>query len=327
MTTQSPAPRHNQWLWTSFLAVGFIAIVVYLGYSIYTQTGLGGYLIALQFKIFGAASFKMTFLAGMIILMIAATPVVWLAEKLLSKVIGPEPYVAVARAAVVLNTAPKDGYSWKWILVAGSAPLVLGAVVAAALFLIDQHDRKQTVYTLELTDGPPVLPEGAKFVEIKGLVKGRYLAGYKERPTAGSDYDLHLFAPITGPNWTVADPVQFILHRTTKGPPGSWNSAGRDGQALPDSFTRQGMVTSSGKLGGTLPVIVGQSFKSKGISIAPSVLVIDWTELADRQIPASDSYLVAFFVGAAFSLVTFIIMPIVKLGEYVRKKRQLRQVS
>jgi hypothetical protein len=56
-------------------------------------------------------------------------------------------------------------------------------------------------------------------------------------------------------------------------------------------------------------------------------LVLDWTELGDHHVAATDSYLIALFVGGAFSVVTFMIMPIVKLGLYLGKKRELRHVS
>src|SRR5882724_12703835 len=97
MTTSfDPTPPSNgnarasgHWLWTCCIWVVIIAIPGYMIYSLATQTGLAGYLMALEIRIFGAASFKLTFMAGLLILILAASPFLWLGSKMLTALVGP----------------------------------------------------------------------------------------------------------------------------------------------------------------------------------------------------------------------------------------------
>src|SRR5258708_5501472 len=92
-TSPDPTPPSNgsaraggHWLWTCYIWIVIIAIFGYLTYGMGTQTGLPGYLITLQFRVFGKAYIKLTFLASLLILIVAASPFLWLAQKMLSAV-------------------------------------------------------------------------------------------------------------------------------------------------------------------------------------------------------------------------------------------------
>lgn len=312
------AKAGGHWLWSVFFWTIFIAILGYNVYSIGTRTGLAGYLISLQIRIFGGASLKMTTLFSLLISAVAASPFIWLAQKMLSSIIGPGAGAAAMRIATSLNSSPVGGYKWKWIVVAGLVPLVLGMLVAVPLYWLDQRDRfgrgnqTEAVYALDLTSADPVLPKGTTRIEIKGLVRGNFAAGYGERPA----YKFHWYVPVTGPNWKATDPVQYVLHRSV-----AW-AVGENGKtAQPNDFTQLDPVTSYGSLGTQLPATVQKSFRSEGLLIAPSAQVIDWTGTPNQRAPASNYYYIgSLAVGAAISVIIFLIMGIVKIAESMRRR-------
>lgn len=311
------------------IVLAFLGGFVYLIYGAETQTGLGGYLMAIEMNVFGSARPTDAVMMGMILPLLVLWAIAWVAQKLFGKDGPAVPSANAGPAIAYVKTTPSAGLSWKAILIMGVLPLVAGAVIAPVLYWIDQHDQRQTVYAVDLTEPQSTLPKGAKFVEVKGLVARRYLTGYKERATQQADYDLQLFAPITAPGWTAADPVRLVLHRTALRAVSARSSSTDIPEVLPDSFTQRGLVITPGKVSTALPVIIEQHFKAKGLTIAPSAVVVEWTELPNHQVPATNNYQVALIICGICSITIFLITASAKLmiGITGRRKRQASAIA
>jgi hypothetical protein len=314
------------WVYASL--VGFLAAFLYVAYGAATITGIGGYLMAVQMNIFGSADFGWALLMGVFIGLVVISVGYFLIASVWTRLFGvraPAPPSPKAAATLqVLLAAPKNGLSWKALLLMAGIPLAVVALVAPVLYFMDHRDQQQPVYDLDLTDSHATLPEGAEFAEINGLIARRYLALYKERVGGVGDFDLQVFAPITAPGWTVADSVRYVVHRTVRQDSSLWDSP-VDLQTFPEEFKQRGPVIIPGKLGTSLPVNIKQDFKSDGLTLAPSVQVVEWTELPNHQVPASGSYIVALVIGGAMSFLILFTAPIIKLTESLRRKRDRRR--
>lgn len=83
-------------------------------------------------------------------------------------------------------------------------PLVVG--VAAGAWYAVPH-APPTMGTLDLTAGDAA-PPPVDLVDVTGVVQRRYGLSVTEAGGAG---DAHSYLPLTGPHWTVRDPVQYVL--------------------------------------------------------------------------------------------------------------------
>lgn len=78
---------------------------------------------------------------------------------------------------------------------------------------------------------------------------------------------------------------------------------------LPDAFQTRGQAHFTGQIGGSLPVIVRQHYRDKGLKLAPAYTVIDWTRTPGDQASPMDRYMVPMLasgLGVAVTLIIFI---------------------
>jgi hypothetical protein len=171
------------------VAVGFY----FLRYNNGLDTGLPGYLAALQLEWLGSADHNLT---------VGATMLVALA-----------PFLVVA--AIVRRLAPRDPNATR--LPEGPAKLLSNGVIVAILavsayvFLTNEVARIDAakVYRLNLSEAEKS-PEDAEFVSAIGRIQGGYLY-VLEKTRSGRQESATVYAPFTEPQWTPDQPVSYVV--------------------------------------------------------------------------------------------------------------------
>jgi len=262
----------------------------YIIFSNETQTGICGYLVALQLKWSGQASEHITM---MVAILLFALPLLAVFPALLDLRI-PRVDDKLIQLPV---TYPARLQSWKMVFAITSIPVILTAGAFAFLRISASRDQAATVYSLDLDAEPDTLATAAKFVEIKGTVRRRFVFGIQD----GNATDA--YAPLTGSAWTVDKPIKYLLHHTMYG----------ENPVLPVFFREREAAVLTGRIGGALPVSVRDQFTANGLKMDPGCRIVTRVELANGQIPASSHHWIALPVGGLIVLVTFCICALVKV--------------
>jgi hypothetical protein len=281
--------RALQWFVLTYCA----SAGIYVTFTVIMQTGLGGYALAIEMENFGASTPMPT--GGVLWLLLCVPLFVFLV--ILKKI---DPRLVTYRSNP--NPSRNAGFTISWKMVFGIAgvPFLATAMTASVLAFVGHQDLKATVYKVILDDANRTLPKEARFVELTGLAVRRYVAAYRE-----DDID-HVFAPMTGSAWTPEDAVQFVAYRTV--------SLSSSDQAfdLPRDFTQRGPTTIRGKISKFLPVVIERTYKSKGLQIAPSCVVVDESGFPTAS-GADETAMLTGIVGTGFTVLVLFVLILLKI--------------
>lgn len=301
--------------------IGFL----YTWYGASTGTGLVGWLMTMQLDVFGSGSLKHAVIATFLIWFLPLFAILESLRRFAPSVMFRS---MEQRAATGASRPAPSGYtgwltrlSWTSIFAYTGMLLTVTAAAYAAMLFLEQQQKQEKVYEVDLTSGPGTqtsdLPGEAKFAEVTGLIVRRYASVYAHGTNAGSPYEYEVFAPVTGSGWRLADPVRYFVHikarRSFDGEP-QW----------PDAYRRGGPAKISGQLGRVLPLFVESNYQAKGLTIAPSYIVVDWRDMPDHQIPTSSDKDIVLAAGLLFSVSTLLTLSAVKLNkkEILERRRQ-----
>ena len=283
-------------LWVQWIAIVYFGVsCVYATYSVSTQTGLGGYLMAIQMEKFGSAGFKAT--GALLILLLNVPLMAFIA--VLHKV-APELVNASQsrkhRSNFVMSAVP-----WAKIFGIATIPLLVAAVVAPILYFLDHQELKETVYKLSLDGSDLSIPKDARFVRLTGQVAQQYAVGYRTDDTD------HVFVPMTESTWTPTEPVRFIAYTTV--------SLSSDSQPfeLPFEFNQSGRIPINGKISKVLPVVIERKYIAQGLKVSPACLVVDETEFPTAA-SADTAAIGAGIIGTMVAVLIFMTLALLKIG-------------
>jgi hypothetical protein len=283
--------RAVQWFALAYCA----AAVIYVIFTVFTQTGLGGYALAIEMETFGSSA---AFITGGLLWLVLFVPL--LVFLVILKKIDPR-LVNYHREPSV----PKQGdvtISWKLVFGIAGVPFLLTAVAASILAFVEYQDLKATVYKVNLDAANSAIPQEARVVELTGVPKGRYVAAYRIDETD------HVFAPMTGSAWTPDDAVRVVAYRTVS------LSSSDQSFAMPADLGQRGPTTIRGKISKFLPVVIERSYKSKGLKIAPLCLVVEEAAFPNAS-GAYESATLTGIVGGSFSTLVLAILILIKVRE------------
>jgi hypothetical protein len=178
---------------------GVAAGLYLLRYNNGLDTGVPGYLAALQFEWFGLADERITIWATMAVLLVPFFIVAAMVAAILGR-IAPRPRDAGAKPLP----------DWPGNLLSGAAIVAILAV-SAHVFLTDEIERTSSakIYQLNLNDSKK-LPDDVKFVTAIGRIQGDYLY-IIEKTRSGRTERATVYAPFTGRQWTPDRPVAYIV--------------------------------------------------------------------------------------------------------------------
>jgi hypothetical protein len=298
----------------SFAGVYLVAVIVYMIESTETQTGLFGYLMAVQMHAFGVVHESVTAILGMFLCLLPVLCLMGVIEKFYPGASG-----LVPTATTPVRRLQDVQLSWKHVLMIPLIPLVAMVVIGTVMLLM-ANSQNQKVYKIDLEDKAVSVPKGAVFVELNAILLRGYVTGYREETDNPSSVQnkVHVYAPLAGPGWTPAEPVRYFVHHVRP----SSATAG-----LPPAFHERGPARFPGKLGGSLPVVATQAFESKGLKIAPGYAVVDWTEIYGDQGPTSDRYDAVIMTGVVGGLLTLVLFGSLVGIKMSKRGRMSRRVA
>src|SRR5882672_516223 len=167
------------------------AVVSYVMYSLFTETGLCGYLMDVQFRWFGVYYQKMT---ALVAIMILGAPGAAASSYIKRK----EASIAGATNNAAQQGARSQPISWKTLLIIGVAPTLIALPTYYVLIWMDQKDQQREIYKVDL-NRESALPSGdVKFVQLTGAIQLDYQYRVEEKSNTGSRASANTYAPLTG---------------------------------------------------------------------------------------------------------------------------------
>lgn len=283
--TSSPAsPRRKR-----LVALYFFYLVVvggYLTYGTFTQTGLGGWVLAQELEWFGSASQQLTVLLPLAVAMVL--PLLLLAPFL------PKGERAQLAGPLLPRSSAKP-VSWQLLLVLGLVP----PLVALPTYYYVEHqaerDENRPVVPLSLLAHPDTpIPADTRFVRLQAVFQADYQ--YVLQETSYSQVrKTDRYVPLTGPDWRPGQPVRFFLDTSTDAyiDEASQRSIAFD-HATPFPVTFSGQLHPN-----ALPLVVRRAFARQRVAAAEPHYVLENLYMPNGQPPraASQQYWLILVLG------------------------------
>ncbi|RZK54788.1 MAG: hypothetical protein EOO59_11130 [Hymenobacter sp.] len=281
----------------------------YLTYGTFTQTGLGGWVLAQELEWFGSASQKLTVLLPLVVAMVLPLLLVapFLPKGERARLAGP---LLPQRAARPI--------SWKQLLVFGLVPPLVALPAYYYVQRQAERDESRPVVSLDLVASPAALvPADTKFVRLQAVFQADYQ--YVLRETSYSQVrKTDRYVPLTGPDWQPGQPVRFFLDTSTDA---YFDEANQrtivfdQTTAFPAVFTGQ-LHTSA------LPVVVQREFTRHQVTAAEPYYVLENVYMPNGQPPraASQQYWLIPVLGIGLGVAILVGGGV---GLLIRRKRGL----
>jgi hypothetical protein len=274
-----------------FALCGYCALAAaYWFYGLAYERGLVGYLMYLEMSQTGSISLKLVAIVAMVVLALPALPLgYWwrFHSDMPGSFAQPSP------------DRPWRPFSWKIILGTGISILIAATLVCLVLIQIDRADQKRTVPEIDLDRSAELPAEGAKFAQMRGVLRPDLEFHLTRRSTH------YTYIPLVGTGWQPGQPVKYFHHR-------SWISADSSpAQLVPKHFgetDRRSPPVFPVKLSrNALPTYIERSFPDKGIALASPHYVVEDVEITPVGGAASQvDNIVAFGTGIGGGLALLI---------------------
>lgn len=286
---------------SSAIVIPWVAMVLaYALYSGINQTGLYTWIIYLQFKLFGVAWEIGPYVC--IAALVAGLPI-YLVELLQKRGFLLSAGNAGAPQNIVrpgpAGAAGTVKWSKKAVAAACLAPGVVCTIIWAYLFYVDRVDRHRQVYQMDLKDAGP--PPNSKFLTFSGVLQPDY--EYSVKTSEHEEIkDVTTYVPVTSPQWTVHEPVRYIL----------WTRGDEkvDFEGFEDE---RALHTFGARLSGaSVPVYVVKYLEKRHVSVADPMVLLEWKGDAtafDDGIPSeyeSQKYVWVLYAGIFLTGVIFL---------------------
>jgi hypothetical protein len=265
---------------THIKIANYIYMAAALGYflhSLFTQTGLYGYLIDLQLHWFGVVYGNFTILIALLIL---GAPAVLIFTYIQRKEASTD---GATNSSALANFLWRPVKSWKKLLIISLVPTLLILPIYFVLIWMDYKDQQREVYKVDLNDGS-ALPSGdVKFVHLTGVVQLDYKYRLGKELSAGSSGRTKMYAPLTGSDWTPERPIRFFINTTLSDPyAAQTRRASSFSERSPVVATFDGRLTRNG-----LPTFVENKYRRNGLLIESPYYVMNQMTFVDGRIPSA----------------------------------------
>jgi hypothetical protein len=249
------------------------AAFVYFMYSLFTETGLCGYLMDAQLRWFGVAYYKYTILMAILILGAPAALIFTYVQR------KEAPTVDAKKKSPFGAFLMRPVESWKSLLIVSLVPALITLPIYFALIWMDQKDQLREVYKVDL-NRESALPSGdVKFVHLTCVAQ----LDYKYRLGKGSSGSTKMYAPLTGSGWTPERPIRFFIKTTLSDP---YDAQTRRlsifSERKPEAATFDGRLTRN-----SLPTYVENEYRRTGLLIESPYFVMDQMTFVDGRIPSA----------------------------------------
>jgi hypothetical protein len=238
----------------------------WLGYGIFTETGLAGWFMQLQMRYLDGSRQSLTMLGCVVAFILGIIPLMLLTKRLDQREGGNPfaPGTAGTTAPELMVASPRTVK----LVLAGST-LAISLLAYVVLTRADAKLLAAPMVTVDLTAGQPV-PAGTTVARMSGVFNTDYLFVLEKKQVGGTPSHSY-YVPLTPADWKPSQPVQVVL-RTLSG--AYYDSLNRRAlvyeTATPFPATFDGSVSQD-----NLPTYVQESFTRQGLRLASPVFVLD----------------------------------------------------
>jgi hypothetical protein len=275
--TPTPAPASpRRKLLVALYFVYLLLVGGYLTYGTFTQTGLGGWVLAQELEWFGSASQKLTVLLPLVVAM--ALPLLLLAPFLPKGKRGQ-------LAGPLLPQQPARPISWQQLLVFGLVPPLVALPTYYYVQRQAERDENRPVVSLDLVARPDTpMPADTKFARLQAVFQADYQ--YVLRETNYSQVrKTDRYVPLTGPDWQPGQPVRFFLDTSTDA---YFDEANRRSIVF-DQATPFPAIFSGQLHPNALPTVVQREFARHRVTAAEPHYVLENLYMPNGQPPRAAS--------------------------------------
>lgn len=280
----------------------------YIMYSTFTQTGLGGWVLAQELEWFGSASWQLTILLLLTVAMLLPLLLVapFLPRGQRAQLAGP-----------LLPPQPATPITWPKLLLLAAAPPLLALPTYYYLQGQAERDESRPVVPLDLVAQPNApVPPATKYARLQAVLQPDYQ--YVLQETSYSQVrKTDRYLPLTGPDWQPGQPVRFFLDTSTDV---YFDEANRRSIAFDNATPFP--ATFSGQLhAGTLPTVVQREFARHRVVAAEPYYVLENLYMPNGQPPraAAQQYWIIRVLGVGLGAA---ILVGGGLGMIIRRRRQ-----
>lgn len=248
---------------TLFYSLYFGLATGYLLYSSFTKTGLCGWLIDVQLRLFNSASDRVTLTVATLLLLL---PLLYFVRR----------YDRAALAAAATPPGrpggpPNTKATFRMLAWMALVPVLLA--VPAYFYLKHQSEAnaQETVHQLDFINRPDApVPAGAKFVVLQAVCATEYQYVLQET-RYGKVERTNRYIPLTGPNWRPGQPVRMVYDTSTD----VYFNDNQQQSVLYDQTTAfPGTFTGELHMG-TLPTAARTAFEQQGLQLAEPLYVLE----------------------------------------------------
>ncbi|HKV40100.1 MAG TPA: hypothetical protein VJX67_12880 [Blastocatellia bacterium] len=308
----------------------YLALVgIYLTYGYVTGTGLYGWFLDLQLRMFGKGYMEAAAILAFLVFFIPILPVARYLKRKEALPPGQLKQYALSYGQPGMAGDPrttKKRPEWKWLGVVGILPFLISVGAYVYVTKVDRDDQKRQIYQMDLEKSAELPAPDVKFVELAGVLQEDYQ--YRLSEDMGASAQISSYMPVTNSTWDTSEPVKYFLYLKSQGDTnvtiGHFDKQTNRYEVMPG----KGPFASSfgGELSkGSLPTYVKNAFQRRGISAAEPSFVLTWTgDFQDNRVASAYSgqmyYMIPYF-GAFFSMVVLVGGG---LSVWLRRKRESR---
>ena len=276
MTPTPPPTSPRRKLLVTLYFVYLLVVGGYLTYGTFTQTGLGGWVLAQELEWFGSASQKLTVLLPLVVALVLPLLLVapFLPKGARAQLAGP-----------LLPRQPARPLSWPQLLLLGLVPPLVALPTYYYVQRQAERDESRPVVALDLVARPNTpVPADAKFARLQAVFQADYQ--YVLQETSYSQVrKTDRYVPLTGPDWQPSQPVRFFLDTSTDA---YFDEANQRSivfdQAAPFPATFSGQLHPN-----ALPVVVQRAFAQHRVTAAEPHYVLENLYMPNGQPPRAAS--------------------------------------
>ena len=286
MTPTSPPASLRRKRLVALYFVYLLLVGSYLTYGTFTQTGLGGWVLAQELEWFGSASQKLTVLLPLAVAMVL--PLLLLAPFL------PKSERAQLAGPLLPRSSARP-ISWQLLLVFGLVPPLVALPTYYYVQRQAERDERRPVVSFDLVARPnPPVPTDTKFARLQAVFQADYQYVLQET-SYGQVRKTDRYVPLTGPDWQPGQPVRFFLDTSTDAYVDEANQRSIVfDQATPFPATFSGQLHSD-----ALPLVVRRAFAQHRVTAAEPHYVLENLYMPNGQPPraASQQYWLILVLG------------------------------
>lgn len=282
--------RRNRWiLLATYLYLGLL--FAYALHGAYTESGLPGLVVDSQMRLLGFASLKMTLVLTMLVGCIPLLALVTVFKKIA---------FAETKAFLVYanprNASFPNPMTWGFVFAIPAGMALLGAVIAAVLYVGHKQEEAKPVDQVDLATAPAGPDQHQGYISLNGNVPKKFIVTSK----AGELWDA--FAPVVESNWTQAAPVRYLVHcRTASSEHGS--------PILPAPLTDGVPYNFTGTLSHGISGTVARKLLDEKINVPDGLAVVEWGDIpSQRADPFYVDVFITIAVTVAVSGMTFLML-------------------